>query len=134
MGQSVSYLHNKINKDDLTKAVEKFQSDDADAPRFLVGTTQTIGKGLDLFKANVMVQWEVEWLIRDEAQARARVIRVGQTKPVLTYQFVCENSTVEYMTANRHKMRGHIIQEIEGNEQTQEESDVDDNNEESTAV
>lgn len=122
-----------MSKEYLSKAIKKFQSNDADAPRFLVGTTATIGKGLDLFRANILVQWEVEWLVRDESQARARVVRVGQTQPVLTYQFICANSMVELMTAYRHTYREHILEKVEKGDQEQEESEVEEAYEEQNA-
>jgi len=57
------------------------------------------GVGLNLMSANHMFLLDVHWNPQLEAQACDRVYRVGQTKPVYLYKFICTN-TIETKITN----------------------------------
>lgn len=50
------------------------------------------GVGLNLMAANHMFMVDVHWNPQLEAQACDRIYRVGQTKPVNVYKFICTNT------------------------------------------
>lgn len=116
-------VHSKMTKPTVTKMVDMFMSKAANSPRFLVGTTQNLGKGLDLYVADILVQWEVEWLIRDEFQAVGRVDREGLQNLIQYYRFLCTNFNTEVITANRHKMRDEILERVKTGEEKADDSD-----------
>jgi len=64
------------------------------------------GVGLNLMAANHMFLVDIHWNPQLEAQACDRVYRVGQTKPVYVYKFICSN-TIETRILNiqTHKLQ-----------------------------
>lgn len=89
----------------------------ASCPRFVIGTTQYSGKGNDWHRSNIVVQYECEWLVRDEEQALARVDREGQERNIVTYHFLVQNSLCETVTASRHDKRRIVMSATRAHEQ-----------------
>lgn len=50
------------------------------------------GVGLNLVAANHLFMVDIHWNPQLEAQACDRIYRVGQTKPVNVYKFICDNT------------------------------------------
>ena len=53
------------------------------------------GVGLNLIGANHMFLLDIHWNPALEQQCGDRIYRVGQTKPVRLYRFLCENTIEE---------------------------------------
>lgn len=53
------------------------------------------GVGLNLVGANRMYLLDIHWNPALEQQCGDRIYRVGQTKPVTLYKFLCENTIEE---------------------------------------
>jgi DNA excision repair protein ERCC-6 len=64
--------------------VDKFNSDDT---FLLLLTTRVGGLGLNLVGANRVVIFEPDWNPAVDAQARERVLRIGQERRVLIYRY-----------------------------------------------
>lgn len=62
------------------------------------------GVGLNLVAANHLFLVDIHWNPQLEAQACDRIYRLGQTKPVNIYKFICENtieSTIQSIQYNK---------------------------------
>jgi SWI/SNF-related matrix-associated actin-dependent regulator of chromatin subfamily A member 5 len=62
------------------------------------------GLGINLMSADTVVLYDSDWNPQVDLQAMDRVHRIGQTKPVLIYRFICEN-TIEEKIIERQAMR-----------------------------
>jgi DNA excision repair protein ERCC-6 len=58
-------------------------------------TTRTGGVGLNLIGADRVALYDPDWNPQTDAQARERCWRIGQTKPVTVYRFVCAGTIEE---------------------------------------
>lgn len=58
-------------------------------------TTRTGGVGMSLIGADRVVLYDPDWNPQTDAQARERAWRLGQTKPVTIYRFVCAGTIEE---------------------------------------
>ncbi|XP_025412191.1 transcription termination factor 2-like isoform X2 [Sipha flava] len=75
-------------------------------PRILLLSLTAGGVGLNLVAANHMFLVDIHWNPQLEAQACDRIYRVGQTKPVNVYKFICSN-TIEssIQSIQSHKLQ-----------------------------
>lgn len=55
------------------------------------------GLGINLATADTVVLFDSDWNPQVDLQAMDRAHRIGQTRPVLVYRFVCENTIEEKM-------------------------------------
>lgn len=67
-------------------------------------STRAGGLGLNLMTADTVILYDSDWNPQVDLQAMDRVHRIGQTKPVLVYRFICEN-TIEEKIIERQAMR-----------------------------
>jgi SWI/SNF-related matrix-associated actin-dependent regulator of chromatin subfamily A member 5 len=67
-------------------------------------STRAGGLGLNLMTADTVILFDSDWNPQVDLQAMDRVHRIGQTKPVLIYRFICEN-TIEEKIIERQAMR-----------------------------
>jgi DNA excision repair protein ERCC-6 len=58
-------------------------------------TTRTGGVGLNLIGADRVALYDPDWNPQTDAQARERCWRIGQTRPVTVYRFVCAGTIEE---------------------------------------
>ena len=58
-------------------------------------TTRTGGVGMSLIGADRVVLYDPDWNPQTDAQARERAWRLGQTRPVTVYRFVCAGTIEE---------------------------------------
>lgn len=96
-----------VNSHDLITAGERF-STDPDVRVFLLNPTSATG--LTLTAASVIVLMETLPRVADEAQAVARVHRVGQTRFVKVIRIIAEDTLEEKIVAYRGEFR-HVEQE-----------------------
>jgi SWI/SNF-related matrix-associated actin-dependent regulator of chromatin subfamily A member 5 len=67
-------------------------------------STRAGGLGINLMSADTVVLYDSDWNPQVDLQAMDRVHRIGQTRPVLIYRFICEN-TIEEKIIERQAMR-----------------------------
>jgi SNF2 family DNA or RNA helicase len=65
--------------------------------RFLLASSRVGGEGLTLTEANHVIFFNEWWNPSANEQARDRVVRLGQTKSVMVYTFVCRNTVEELL-------------------------------------
>lgn len=77
-----------------------------ESPRILVGTVALLGVGYTCTRAFRLVLTGPEWLNKIEAQAKARIRRIGQRNlHTFTYRLICEDVKVEQGIVHRHLLR-----------------------------
>lgn len=89
------------------QALEKFKTDPT--CRVIIMTYKVGGEGLNLIEANHCIFGEPWWSIAVSKQAKARVWRTGQTRPVHVYNIVTEN-TVEETIVNICKEKEKMVE------------------------
>lgn len=67
-------------------------------------STRAGGLGLNLMTSDTVILFDSDWNPQVDLQAMDRVHRIGQTKPVLIYRLICEN-TIEEKIIERQAMR-----------------------------
>ena len=83
-----------ISGDIREQMIEDFMKEGSDKHLFLL-STRAGGLGLNLQKANWVVLFDSDWNPQVDIQAMDRAHRIGQTKPVMVYRFITENSIEE---------------------------------------
>ncbi|KAK2017313.1 hypothetical protein LZ32DRAFT_23401 [Colletotrichum eremochloae] len=88
-------LDGQMSLQSRSTAIRQF----AENPRctVLLATINCAGEGIDLTAANCVHLIEPHWNPMVEAQAIARVHRIGQSRPVLATKYVTRNSIEEYV-------------------------------------
>lgn len=90
-GISYSSLTGSVPVKDRGAIVEHFNRHSQQSKVLLLSLTAG-GVGLNLMGGNHLLLLDLHWNPQLEAQAQDRVYRVGQTKPVSIYKFVCTNT------------------------------------------
>ena len=72
--------------------VEEFNNPDNKEVRVMLLSLTAGGVGLNLIGANRMFLMDIHWNPALEQQCADRIYRVGQTKEVFIYKFLCENT------------------------------------------
>ncbi|EKX31046.1 hypothetical protein GUITHDRAFT_83481 [Guillardia theta CCMP2712] len=93
-GHKYCRIDGGISGDVREEMIESFMKDDSDKFIFLL-STRAGGLGLNLQKANWVILFDSDWNPQVDIQAMDRAHRIGQTKPVLVYRFIVENSVEE---------------------------------------
>ncbi|XP_015913292.1 lymphoid-specific helicase [Parasteatoda tepidariorum] len=79
---------------------------------FLI-STKAGGLGLNIISADTVIIYDSDWNPQNDLQAQDRCHRIGQTKPVVVYRYIVQNTIderiLEYATAKR-KLEKVIIQ------------------------
>ena len=76
-------------------AITSFNSDDSDAPRFILCSLLASGTGINLTRANWCFMMDVWWNEAVESQAMDRIHRLSQTRKVTVLRFVMKDSIEE---------------------------------------
>mmetsp|Transcript_19667 Transcript_19667/g.40054 ORF Transcript_19667/g.40054 Transcript_19667/m.40054 type:complete len:1001 (-) Transcript_19667:199-3201(-) len=74
--------------------IDEFMKDNSEKFLFLL-STRAGGLGLNLQRANWVVLFDSDWNPQVDIQAMDRAHRIGQTKEVMVYRFITENSVEE---------------------------------------
>jgi SWI/SNF-related matrix-associated actin-dependent regulator of chromatin subfamily A member 5 len=61
-------------------------------------STRAGGLGINLVAADVVIVYDMDWNPQNDNQAIDRAYRIGQTKPVQVYKFICDYSIEERMS------------------------------------
>jgi SNF2 family DNA or RNA helicase len=88
-----SVLTGEMTLSERGGAVAKFKSDAACTA--LLASMRVASEGLTLTEASVVIFINRWWNPSANAQARDRVVRIGQTKPVTVYSFTCRGTVEE---------------------------------------
>ncbi|KAL8280639.1 hypothetical protein RQP46_006962 [Phenoliferia psychrophenolica] len=77
--------------DERRTLMEKFNAPDGTCRLFLL-STRAGGVGINLVAADTVIFFDSDWNPQQDLQAMDRAHRIGQTKPVLVFRLVTENS------------------------------------------
>jgi SNF2 family DNA or RNA helicase len=88
-GLEVLWLHGGTSKFQRDRMVERFQSTQAEGPRFFVLSVKAGGTGLNLTAANHVFHFDRWWNPAVENQATDRAFRIGQKKSVQVHKLIC---------------------------------------------
>ena len=93
-GHKYCRIDGGISGDVREQMIEDFMAEGSDKSIFLL-STRAGGLGLNLQKANWVVLFDSDWNPQVDIQAMDRAHRIGQTKEVMVYRFITENSIEE---------------------------------------
>lgn len=85
VGASAAFVHGGVSAANKTKAVEDFKQGKLDV---LIGSLETLAEGLTLTVADMAIFVEVSYKPSRNEQAKYRVHRMGQTRPVTIKEYV----------------------------------------------
>ena len=105
-------MDGQTSSEDRDKRIEEFQNPNSDKWIFLI-STRAGGLGINLHAANIVILYDGDWNPQVDLQAIDRAHRIGQTKPVIIYRFVCEGTVEEKIVeraAKKLKLDHLIIQ------------------------
>ena len=111
-------MDGQTSSEDRDKRIEEFQNPKSDKWIFLI-STRAGGLGINLHAANIVILYDSDWNPQVDLQAIDRAHRIGQTKPVIIYRFVCEGTVEEKIVeraATKLKIDHLIIQKGKRNE------------------
>jgi len=101
------YAHCRIDGDSSLEQrenhIQEFTKPNSEIFIFLL-STRAGGLGLNLMSADTVILYDSDWNPQVDLQAMDRVHRIGQTRPVLIYRFISEN-TIEEKIIERQAMR-----------------------------
>ena len=93
-GDEVLFLHGGTPAKTRTKLVDRFQNDPYAPPAFIL-SLKAGGTGLNLTRANHVFHFDRWWNPAVENQATDRAFRIGQTRNVQVYKFLCTGTVEE---------------------------------------
>ena len=111
-------MDGQTSSEERDKRIEEFQNPESDKWIFLI-STRAGGLGINLHAANIVILYDSDWNPQVDLQAIDRAHRIGQTKPVIIYRFVCEGTVEEKIVeraATKLKIDHLIIQKGKKNE------------------
>lgn len=97
-GEEVLFLHGGVPAKVRTKMIERFQSD-PNGPLVFILSIKAGGTGLNLMRANHVFHFDRWWNPAVENQATDRAFRIGQTKNVQVYKYLCAGTFEEKIDA-----------------------------------
>jgi len=110
----VSYrrLDGSMSQQDRSKAISQFNTDNK--VQVLLLSLKAGGVGLNLTTASTCLMIDPWWNPTTEDQAIDRVHRLGQTRPVHVYRFVCSGTVEERLLALQERKRGMAADALGG--------------------
>lgn len=107
-------MDGSTSQEEREEQIELFnqQSDDPDAPKVFLLSTRAGGLGINLVGADSIIFYDSDWNPQVDIQAMDRVHRIGQTRPVLIFRLVTQNSVEQkmMMTAkSKRKLESMVI-------------------------
>ena len=109
-GREALFLHGGVEQEKRTRMVERFQEAD-DAPPFFLLSLKAGGTGLNLTRANHVFHYDRWWNPAVENQATDRAFRIGQTRRVQVYKFVCAG-TLEERIDEMIERKKHLAEQV----------------------
>ena len=102
-GYKYCRIDGETSLEDRETMITEFTKPNSDKFIFLL-STRAGGLGLNLMSSDTVILYDSDWNPQVDLQAMDRVHRIGQTKPVLIYRLLCEN-TIEEKILERQAMR-----------------------------
>jgi SNF2 family DNA or RNA helicase len=109
-GREALFLHGGVDQDRRNRMVERFQ-EAGDAPPFFLLSLKAGGTGLNLTRANHVFHYDRWWNPAVENQATDRAFRIGQTRRVQVYKFVCAG-TLEERIDEMIERKKHLAEQV----------------------
>jgi superfamily II DNA or RNA helicase len=110
---SYQYLDGSTSAEERIRQVDAFQNGDATA--FLI-SLKAGGTGLNLTAADYVIHMDPWWNPAVEDQATDRAHRIGQTKPVMVYRIVAQNTIEEEILKLHDTKRDLVAGILEGSQ------------------
>lgn len=101
----------RMSKDRRQESVDRFQTEDK--VKIFIGNIKAAGVGLTLTAAEVVIMNDLSFVPADHSQAEDRAYRYGQTKGVLVYYPIFDN-TVERIIYNILQKKKNNIDQVMG--------------------
>ena len=112
----VSFLHGGVPAAERERLITRFQ-EDPDAPPIFVLSLKAGGFGLNLTQARHVFHFDRWWNPAVEDQATDRAFRIGQTRSVAVYKFICAGTIeerVDELAERKKELAEAVIQSGEG--------------------
>ena len=93
-GKEVLFLYGAVSRKHRDAMIEKFQKDEKEFPIFIL-SLKAGGLGLNLTSASYVFHFDRWWNPAVENQATDRAFRIGQTKNVQVYKYICSGTLEE---------------------------------------
>ncbi len=106
----IFYLHGGLSQKLRDKMILKFS--EMNGPKIFVLSLKAGGVGLNLTQASHVFHFDRWWNPSVENQATDRAYRIGQTKNVIVYKFICEGTLeekIDEMIENKKELAESII-------------------------
>eukprot|EP01006_Ploeotia_vitrea_P039228 TRINITY_DN66325_c6_g8_i2.p1 TRINITY_DN66325_c6_g8~~TRINITY_DN66325_c6_g8_i2.p1 ORF type:complete len:892 (+),score=142.37 TRINITY_DN66325_c6_g8_i2:309-2678(+) len=87
-------LDGSTSSTDRERLMEEYNAPDSKKFIFIL-STRAGGLGITLATANTVILYDSDWNPQMDLQAQDRAHRIGQTKPVTVYRFVCQGTIEE---------------------------------------
>src|SRR5699024_9702013 len=92
LGAAVGIVHGGVSRAKSGEVVKSFKRGEIDV---LVGSLETMAEGLQLTEADMLLMVEVSYKPSRNEQARMRVDRMGQTRPVMIREYITPGTVDE---------------------------------------
>ena len=112
----VAFLHGAVPSAGRERMITSFQEDD-DGPPIFVLSLKAGGFGLNLTQACNVFHFDRWWNPAVEDQATDRAFRIGQTRSVAVYKFICAGTIeerIDELAERKKELAGAVIQSGEG--------------------
>ncbi|MBZ4653074.1 MAG: ATP-dependent helicase [Peptococcaceae bacterium] len=109
-GPRVLFLHGGVPKKERDRMVDLFQREEG--PPLFILSLKAGGTGINLTKANHVIHFDRWWNPAVENQATDRAFRIGQTKNVQVYKFICAGTLeerIDEMIERKKEVAGQVV-------------------------
>ena len=93
LGTVPDFIHGGVSVKRRQEMVDRFQKDPQD--RVMVLSLKAAGTGLNLTAATAVIHYDLWWNPAVEDQATDRAYRIGQSRNVMVYRFICAGTFEE---------------------------------------
>jgi len=114
-GQEILFLHGGVPQKVRDRMIIRFS--EKNGPKLFILSLKAGGLGLNLTRASHVFHFDRWWNPAVENQATDRAFRIGQTKNVMVYKFVCEGTLeekIDEMIESKKELAENIIGTGEG--------------------
>jgi SNF2 family DNA or RNA helicase len=115
LSAEVLFLHGGVPAWQREKLISRFQEDEP-GPSIFVLSLKAGGFGLNLTRARHVFHFDRWWNPAVEEQATDRVFRIGQTRSVAVYKYVCAGTVeekIDELIEKKKELAGQVIRGAE---------------------
>lgn len=124
LGEDALFLYGSTSQPAREAMVDRFQQD-PNGPKLFILSLKAGGVGLNLTRANHVFHFDRWWNPAVENQATDRAFRIGQTRNVQVYKFVCSGTLEERINDMIENKKALAEQVVGAGEQWLTELDTD---------